>query len=81
MSENQTRTIWCFDYRNPVPFQVFVRDSANIDDLKDAIKEKERLNDVCASSLVLWQARVILYAAINIPADSDFRLVLHHSER
>jgi hypothetical protein len=33
-------TLWCFDLRNNFKFKVIIGDSNDIDDLKEAIKEK-----------------------------------------
>ena len=50
-------TLWCFDVRNDSEFNVVIGDGNDIDDLKEAIKEKKK-NDfagVDADRLKLWR--------------------------
>ncbi|PKY38821.1 hypothetical protein RhiirA4_451898 [Rhizophagus irregularis] len=54
-------TLWCFDLRNNSKFKVIIGDGNDIDDLKEAIKEKcKPLFDGFGSYvLILWKVNAI----------------------
>jgi hypothetical protein len=59
MPEGQTRKIWFFVDLEGVPTasRITIQDSAEIIDLKEAIREQEQLHHVAASSLMLRKVR------------------------
>ena len=58
MPGEQTRILWCLDDPDHAPAPVRVPESADIDYLKEVIKEKFGLHDVSTSRLVVWKVRI-----------------------